>query len=337
MLRAGLSALALCIMALQLPQAALADDKGAGCRLVKVADLAVTVTPHNAVLVAGKIKGEDVQFQIDTGSNITIFDNAVISRFGVLNAGQDYKMTGIGGQSYNNIRTKIPGLMLGGYNAGDLSLLVSSTHFLSDGVYALLGEDLLEMFDLDIDLAKSTIGLFEHNSCSSEPVYWANAFSEADISVRDHHIFVTLELDGKPFEAVFDTGASRSMISTTVTKRMGIDENAPGMTKAGYATGIDAHKIDVHKYRFSELHVGDEVVKNPVLNVANLAPIKKDYNSANRLQESNDNSLQALLGADFIKQHHIYIATRSRKMYFTYNGGGIFSPPKDESAATAAK
>ncbi|HEX4504879.1 MAG TPA: retropepsin-like aspartic protease, partial [Alphaproteobacteria bacterium] len=199
----------------------------------------------------------------------------------------------------------------------------------------LLGEDFLELFDLDIDLAKNTIGLFEHNSCSSEPVYWANAFSEADISVREHKIFVTLELDGKPFEAVFDTGASRTMVSTTVTKRMGIDENSPGVTKAGFSNGIDQHRIDVYKYRFSELHVGDEVVKNPVLNIANLAPIKKDYNSAKRIQESNDGTLQALLGADFVKTHHVYIATRSRKMYFTYNGGGIFSPPKDESAAAA--
>src|SRR5437016_4228206 len=98
MLRAGLSALLLCITAVQLPQTALA----ASCSLAKVADLHVTVTPYNAVLVAGSIKGEGVQFQIDTGTNITIFDNAVISHFGLLNAGTQYKMTGIGGESYNN-------------------------------------------------------------------------------------------------------------------------------------------------------------------------------------------------------------------------------------------
>jgi predicted aspartyl protease len=333
MFHARLSALLLCIAALQTSHSALAADTPEPCKLSKVADLSVTVTPRNAILVAGSIKGEDVLFQIDTGASITMFDNAVFSRFGVLNAGDQYRMIGVGGESHGNVRTTIPGLKIGDYNGGDMRLLVSSTHFLSDGVYALIGEDLLELFDLEIDLAKNKITLFEHNSCSSEPIYWADSFSEADLSVRDHKLFITLELDGKPVEAALDTGASTSIISTAITKRMGIDENSPGMTKAGFSHGIDQHRVDVYKYRFSELKIGDEVIKNPLLNVANLAPVKHAFDSAARMQDDNLPDLQALLGADFVKTHHIYIATRNRKMYFTYNGGGIFSPPRDQTAA----
>jgi predicted aspartyl protease len=333
--RAILSALLLCLAAVQLAPAALAEDKAAPCQLVKVADLPVTVTPGNQILVAGKIKDQDVQFQVDTGSYRTIFDHTVISRFGALNAGKHYQSIGVGGET-DNIRMTIPGLAIGSYPASDMSLLVSSKHFLGDGIYALLGEDFLEMFDLDIDLAKNTIGLFQHNSCAAEPVYWANTFSEADLHVREDKIYIAVELDGKPFEAVLDTGADRSVISTTFTKRLGLDENAPGMTKAGFSHGIDQHKVDVYRYRFSELRIGDEVVKNPTLNVANLAPVKFDHSSMYRIQDGNADT-QALLGADFVKTHHIYVATRSMKMYFTYNGGGIFSPPKTDSPTAATK
>jgi hypothetical protein len=44
------------------------------------------------------------------------------------------------------------------------------------------------------------------------------------------------------------------------------------------------------------------------------------------IQDSNQKDYDMLLGADFIKAHHIYIATRQGKMYFTYNGDGAIFP-----------
>jgi predicted aspartyl protease len=335
MIRSRLFVMALCIMALQVARPGLAaPDKPPPCRLVKIADLAVTVTPRNAILVDGSIKGEGAKFMIDTGASLTMFDSSVFSRFGVLNGGEQLRMIGVGGES-TSVRTRIPDLKIGDFNGGNLTLTVSQTHFLSDDVYGLLGEDFFDSFDLDIDLAKNTFGLFEHNSCSAEPIYWTTQFSEADISVRQNRILVSIAINGMPIQARLDTGSSRSYISTALIRRMGLDQNSPGMEKAGFSRGIDLHRVDVYRYRFSEIRIGDEVVKNPVLHVANLAPIKYDSASANRIQDDNADDLQAIIGVDFIKSHHVYVATRDRKMYFTYNGGGIFSPPKDDSPGTA--
>jgi hypothetical protein len=52
-----------------------------------------------------------------------------------------------------------------------------------------------------------------------------------------------------------------------------------------------------------------------------------------RIQDSNQQGYDMLLGVDFIKAHHIYIATQKGKMYFTYNGdGSIFPRPKPPAA-----
>jgi len=334
-MRAGLSAVALCLIGLQLPQTAAAADTP--CQMVKVTDLDVTVTPYNKILIAGSINGKDTQYVVDTGSFATLFDSSVVSRFGAVPFNDHIRSYGVGGQANDSTRANIPNVMLGKYSAGSGPFIVSGTHFLSDAAAALLGEDLLDMFDLDIDLAHNKIGLFQYNRCAAEPVYWAQSFSEADISVRNHKIMVSLELNGTPFRATFDTGASRTLISTAFARRLGFSESSAGMVKSGTTTGVDQHRIDVYQYRFSELHVGDEVIKNPLLNVANLVPVKKDFHSAQRIQESNLEDSDGILGADFIKTHHIYVATRSGKMYFTYNGGGIFSPPRDDSSAAAAK
>ena len=72
------------------------------------------------------------------------------------------------------------------------------------------------------------------------------------------------------------------------------------------------------------------------LNVANIAPIKADTRQLHGIHDDHEKDTDMMLGVDFIKNHHIYLAPRDRKMYFTYNGGGIFSPPKEDPAATTA-
>jgi predicted aspartyl protease len=297
-------------------------------------DLVVTVTPNNAVLVDGSIKGEAVKFQVDTGSYATIFDGAVVKRFGVSDSGPGGTSIGVGGET-QYIRAKIPGLKLGSSDI-DMYFNVINNHFLAEPVYGLLGEDFLYSFDLDIDLHANRIGLFNYNPCRTEPIYWANNFSEADLSIRANKIYVMVEVNGTPTRAVFDTGAHRSLIAAAFARRLGVDSGSAGATKSPDVHGVDGHRVPAFNYRFAELKVGDEVVKNPVMLVADLSPRKHDFNSMYRIQESNFTDDGMILGVDFIRQHHIYIATKEQKMYFTWNGGSIFAPPAEEAAASAS-
>jgi predicted aspartyl protease len=306
-----------------------AANAGQPCQLTKVTDLTATVTPFNQILVDGGVKGEPVRLQIDTGSAETLFDGAVISRFGIANNGREVTAHAMGGE-FKQVMARIPGLKIGSFDAGNRIVNVAETHFLGGDIYALLGADILTSFDLDIDLAKNTIGLFEHNSCPGEPVYWANNFSEADLVVRKNGIIVLIEINGVPARAVLDTGAERTIVSMNLAHRLGIDTDTAGVEKAGTVRGVDGRRITSYQYRFSMLKVGDEAVKNPVLRIADIAPVKFDPDSMKRIQPGNLN-IEALLGADFIRSHHIYIDINRQTMYFTWNGGSVFSPPKEES------
>jgi len=330
MSRAGFSALLLCIAVFQPPQGALAET----CSLAKIADLHVTVTPQNAILVDGSIKGQPAKFLVDIGTDSTLFDGTVFSRFDIPRDGKKARFTSENGES-NAIYRTVPDLKFGNFVGDNLHWYISDEHFLPDGVYALLAGDFLQSFDLDIDLANNKIGLFQHNSCHSEPVYWSQSFSEADLTVRDNQIFVALELNGTKTDALFDSGSSRTFISTRLTRRMGFDETAPGMTKVSQVRK-EAHSGDIYTYRFSELKVGDEVIKNPLLYVQQSMVLKVDMRLSKTAQLNYDQRPDAYLGADFIKTHHIYLAPKDRKIYFTYNGGGIFSPPADNSVTARA-
>src|SRR3569623_311920 len=153
MLRAGLSAMVLCLTGLHSPGTAAAET----CSMAKVADLHVTVTPHNAIVVAGSIKGQPAQFLIDTGTDATIFDGTVFSRFGIPRDGKQARFTSETGES-NGIYRTVPDLKFGNFTGDNLHWYISDQHILPDGVYALLANDFLNSFDLDLDVAHNTIG-----------------------------------------------------------------------------------------------------------------------------------------------------------------------------------
>jgi predicted aspartyl protease len=320
------------MMALAL--AALQAAQSAPCQLNKIATLPVSVSRANGVLVAGSIKGEPVQFEADTGTNETTFDASVISRFGLANEGQSVTGYGATGETAG-IMANVPDVQIGNIKILTTSQLISRTHFLPDGVYALFGEDFFISYDLDLDLKNSVINLMAYDTCPGEPVYWSNTFSEADTPVRNGKIFVKVELDGKAATAILDTGASTSVVSWALARRIGINKDSAGVMTLGSARGIGNQALTEYGYRFSELHVGDEVVRNPFLRIFNLMPIKHDYSMAH-IQDTNLGEFDVVLGADFIKTHHIYITTQQGKMYFTFNGGGRIFPAPPESPSTTA-
>jgi predicted aspartyl protease len=308
-------------------EASAKDEKG--CQMVKIASPPITVTAGNRVLMDGSIGGEAGKFLVDTGATTTLIDNDVASHFKIQKRVIEGFGYGIGGR-VDGFQGMIPDFKLGDYRAGDIPLWVMRTHFLDDGVYGVIGEDLFDNFDQDIDLKNNQFNLFIHHDCKTEPVYWAERFNEADLTIRDHNIFVFVEVNGIRARAILDTGATRTLVSWPLARRLGLSKDSPGMERVGTTSGVDVHPMDEYRFRFSEIKIGDEVVKNPTLSVMDLFHREFDHSLGYRIQDSNWTEADLLIGTDFIKSHHIYIAKNQGKMYFTWNGGGfIFSPPTE--------
>ncbi len=306
-----------------------------GCQLVKIASLPVTTSPQNEELVDGSIKGEPVQFRVSTGADITTMDILVGKRFGVQMSDRDTRAMGVGGH-YHLFKGVIPDFKLGDYRGGDLLLYIASTHFLTGNVVGVIGEDLFSGFDLDLDLAAQKISLFKQNDCASEPIYWSKTFSEADIDVRHNDLIVAIAVNGIPVRALFDTGTPVTTVSWHLAHRLGLDRNSPGMIEVGKTEQADHHPLENFKYRFGEFKFGDEAVRNPTLYVADLFKNQYDTSTIKFLQEDLVD-IDAIVGADFIRSHHIYLETRKGKLYFTWNGGAIFLRPVETPAGTQSK
>jgi hypothetical protein len=101
----------------------------------------------------------------------------------------------------------------------------------------LIGENLLGHFDVEYDLAKGVIRLFKPRGCERAALaYWAaGEFSLMDIETiggSNAHIIGVAYVNGRKIRAMFDTGASTSVLSLAAAKMLDMDVNAPGVVPA---------------------------------------------------------------------------------------------------------
>jgi hypothetical protein len=287
---------------------------GAACTLGKVAELKVTMNDMRPVVEA-RINGRDGKLVVDSSSYYN-----VISGAGAIVSGLKFKpppswLTAKGSDGK-------PLLSIGvaeDFVVGDLRL--KNIEFLAGGSASgsgsegLIGQTLFQSYDVEYDLANGVIRLMRPVGCGEAGLaYWAtgkHTYSMVDISpTTPTQPFVSgvALLNGAQVNVLFDTGATASRISPQAAKRAGLNADPSELTDARYEVGVGRPRVMTHLAPFATLKVGDEEIRNLHL----------------RIGYTRDGT-DLLLGADFFVSHRIYVSNVQHKLYFTYNGGPVFS------------
>ena len=179
----------------------------------------------------------------------------------------------------------------------------------------MLGQSLFQKHDVEFDLANGVIRLMRPKGCGEAGLaYWATAdqtYSTVEINVMtpaQPFVSGTALLNGSQIRVLFDTGANASRISPQAAMRAGLKANPSDLIEAGYSHGMGRPAVMTHMASFLSFRVGDEEIHNAHLRVGDT-------------REGTD----MLLGADFFLSHRIYVSNTQHKLYFTYNGGRVFS------------
>jgi predicted aspartyl protease/tetratricopeptide (TPR) repeat protein len=267
-----------------------------------------------------KINGKDTRFAVDTGAFYNFMPRADASslglklraspinvRFGDIGGNVDAEFTyvkqfGILGTTLENI-----GFFVGGTDTG----------------YGLLGANVLDFDDLEIDLAHGKLTLFQANHCNNLSLaYWAKDghYNVVDIEpagdpiVRgapiDRRTFLSVTINGKQVRALLDSGTSVSALSRRGAERIGIDLKAPDV-KAGTTNGLGGKWVNTWIVPIDSFSVGAESFQHSQMEVVD--------------GQVGNNDTDMVLGVDFLLAHHMFIANSQNKAYFTYNGGRVFA------------
>ena len=170
-----------------------------------------------------------------------------------------------------------------------------------------LGADFLAGFDLDFDFAAGKLNLMSPDHCAGQVVYW-KAPAVAVVPMRldtSSNIWFPITLDGKPVEAWLNTGDERSSLSLADAQVMfNVDVNAPDTERIGDLAG--ASSFTVYRRQFKTLSIEGVTITNPRLvllpDVVTVSPGRDGL---------------VTLGMSILRQLHIYVAYKERKLYIT--------------------
>lgn len=158
-----------------------------------------------------------------------------------------------------------------------------------------IGLDILmpKYADLDIDLPHKMVRVIRADDCAGDQVvYWRGGYAVGALDTRYPGLVADVQVNGTPVTARLDSSAS-SVLGVQAARRIGVA--GPGQIRA---------------FAFSQ-----EEIRHPSIPVGDL-PAGEETPAPDMV-----------LGLDFMLSHRIYVARGQGKVYVSYVGGRVFSPP----------
>jgi hypothetical protein len=185
----------------------------------------------------------------------------------------------------------------------------------------VLSPDLLLQYDIDVDFPNAVLKLFSPEHCEGKILYWkTSAIAVSPFDTRGGHINVVAALDGQKLNAIIDSGAGNSILSTDAARRFfGLTAKSPGMRQSKNLTNDSQNPV--YQHQFSELDINGVVVHDPIIAIW---PNTIDRTTDKSLQDTNNRAVpmsfgvtppQLIIGMDILSKLHIYIAFREHRMY----------------------
>ncbi len=298
----------------------------AECKRAAV-DLPVTISGTRA-LIDAKINRQDVRLLVDSGAFFSIISAATAEEFKLKMgpAPPGLELRGLGGATQQPSVAMAKPFSIANANIPNMEFLVAGSEA-GSGSSGVLGQNFLVNWNVEYDLAKGAIRLFKDSDCSRQFLAYWDLQNQQPITVTDiekvslRYPFAIAHayINGEKIRVLFDSGASRSLLSLKAAERAGVKVDSPGVIDGGPTRGFGRNMVRTYIAPFASFKFADgEEIKNARLRVA----------------DSDLGDADMLIGADFFLSHRIFIGNNQGKIYFTYNGGPVFDlRPTSKSAA----
>lgn len=275
------------------------------CRLERAVKLDMSATRDGHVSVPMTIGEKTVSMLIDTGGLASMLTPPTVADLDL--SQQTIPLSRIrqyGGFTVDHYVTAHD-ISLGALKTSKLELLVMPERGYPRDVGGLLAPDIMRAYDADFDFGNMTFSLFSQDHCEGKVVYWTHdAPGEVDINLNEFgQITVPVTLDGKEIRATIDTGAYHSSASLeSIEDEFDIHEGNAHLHRIPGGNPMAAR----YRYPFKTLTFQSVTVNNPDLV---LVP--------DQLSKQPDEAPKILLGINVLRQLHMYIAYKERKLYVT--------------------
>lgn len=260
---------------------------------------------HNVPVVRASLNHHPVLFEVDTGAFNSVLSDRYIDMLGLTLASGYVRVTGAKGTEFQNV-TQVDDIGLGGATNTNHGFAVTSSVFATlrpplPPLVGLLGAEILLASDLVMDMPHHEMQLLDMRRCPLPAPLWKGPLHRVAITsdLDTMKIGLTISIDGsKPIKAVLDTGASRTILPLRFARRLGVTDAMLAQDRSDTQfKAIGSDKVTAWHHRFKSLTLGDFTIYDPEVFIL-----------------SSDDLDYALFGADFLKEHRLWVTTRG-EMY----------------------
>jgi predicted aspartyl protease len=282
-----------------------------GCNLVKVAEVPLQPARGRLFTVPVTINGHNLDMLLDTGASKSMLVDASVRRFGIRQDGRTVTiLVGLNGGSLR-ADANIDSISL-----GDAPLSVdrmSVNSFNGSGIDGVLGLDVLKEFDLDIDAPHKTLALYRVRRCDTADPPWSEpAVRIAGTSSVGDWLAMPIEIDGVQGSAIVDTGASYTIVTPRMRRRLGLTEQqlANDRTVTQHVVAGEDSTASIH--RFGTIRVGPVAAHN-----VSILVLTKDPPALAGGRRFSD----AMIGQDMLRNRRVWFSFSTGQLYLSRTGG----------------
>jgi predicted aspartyl protease len=295
---------------------ALADTATCKPTLEASIDLAIG---HDAisVLAPAHVDGTRTFMVIDTGGIVSTLRYDIADNLHLPMQEAPMHMVNVSGQMLD-LEATVGRFDFGPLHFNNVKFMLEPEHDLASGLHGPVGgtlaPDILRHYDIELDLAAAKMNLFSPSTCPN-PAYWDPSGADGvKMEVLENgHILVPIQLDGKPLEALLDTGMSHTSIDlATARDRFGVDVHGRGVERVGGLTETEEGAL--YRYQFKTLAIANTRLSLEKPRVTLMPDLSGSHDRESR-------HAKMVVGLSTLRDLHVYIAYKQQMLYVTRASG----------------
>jgi predicted aspartyl protease len=258
------------------------------CRVERRAELPASLA-DGFVEVPALVDGRPARFLLDTGAgDMLVTPEAAVRLALAPDPTRATRLLGTGGEGGPAPNAWLVGLRLGDATLAPRSVPVAPlpAPVAADG---LLGAPLLAAYDLDLDLVRGQVGLFQVGDCGPGMPLLPFPFATVPLALTpDRTPAIPAVVNGGTLTALLDTGSRATVLTPSAAERV----RARMLSRTDAAPGVDGNPVTVQQARVASLAVGWDVQREVQVAVAPFEIGGADM----------------LLGVDWLRQRRVWVS-----------------------------
>lgn len=301
------------VLTLALVRPSAAENGDERCSLGQVASFDLGADANGTPTIPVAISGHSYAFAVSPSASVSWVRAQIADDLGLHGFWMPNGMYATIGRKKTNRQVKAEDVSIGSMHGAGITFVRAAPDTDTDE-NGVIGIDILEQFDVDLDLRANKLKLFSQDHCPGKVVYWADKFGTVPFEKdRIDFPYFRARLDGKDFRLSFSLGVEQGRIGMfDASYRLGLD---PADSKLSPYPAPAGTTGPTFSYPFAQLVLGDLTLLHP--DILLYPQTKSEYCDPNSRDKPCYGSPELLLGRAQLKQLHVYFAFKEKMLYLT--------------------